>query len=122
MVIVNEGIISTASFCCQVAALVQNHKIANNSATTEAREKNKQSTYLESLEFSKNFDERLSKFENYQILLNNINHKFLVPTKLFIGWKSLIGQTDRMFQPNDVTITVTNYHYCYHFVTNDPYR
>jgi hypothetical protein len=55
--IVNEGK-SAASFCHQVAAalvpdmfcnfyLVAN-KIANNSATTEAREK---STYLESLEF-----------------------------------------------------------------------
>jgi len=53
-----EGI-SAASFCCQVAALVpdmfynfylvKNHKIANNSATTEAREKI--STCLESLEF-----------------------------------------------------------------------
>ena len=46
----NEGI-SAASFCHQMAALVpdifcnfyivKNHKIANNSATTEAREKNK---------------------------------------------------------------------------------
>jgi hypothetical protein len=54
----NEGI-SAVSFCRQVAALVtdifynfylvKNHKIANNSATTEAREKT--STYLESLEF-----------------------------------------------------------------------
>jgi len=44
----NEGK-SATSFCCQVAALVldmfcnfylvKNHKIANNSATTEAREK-----------------------------------------------------------------------------------
>jgi hypothetical protein len=50
---------SAASFCCQVAAfvpdmfcyfyLVKNHKIANKSATTEAREKI--STYLEFLEF-----------------------------------------------------------------------
>jgi hypothetical protein len=54
----NEGK-SAASFCHQVAALVpdmfcifylmKNHKIANNSANTEAREKI--STYLESLEF-----------------------------------------------------------------------
>jgi hypothetical protein len=50
IVVPNEGK-SAASFCCQVAALVpdmfcnfylvKNHKIANNSATTEAREKNK---------------------------------------------------------------------------------
>jgi hypothetical protein len=54
----NEGK-SAASLFGQVAAsvldmfsnvyLVKNHKIANNSATTEAREKT--STYLESLEF-----------------------------------------------------------------------
>jgi hypothetical protein len=53
-----EGI-SGACFCHQVAALVpdmfynfylvKNNKIANNSATIEAREKI--STYLESLEF-----------------------------------------------------------------------
>jgi hypothetical protein len=52
-----NGGISAASFCHQVAALVpdrfcsfylvKNHKIANNSATIEAREKI--STYLESL-------------------------------------------------------------------------
>jgi hypothetical protein len=50
---------SAASYCCQVAALVpdmfcyfcvvKNHKIVNNSATTEAREKIR--TYLESLDF-----------------------------------------------------------------------
>jgi hypothetical protein len=55
---------SAASLCLQVAALVpdmfsnfyvvKNHKIANNSATTEATEKI--STYLESLEFWKFFD------------------------------------------------------------------
>jgi hypothetical protein len=54
----NEGI-SAASFCRQVAPLVpdmfynfyvvKNHKMPNNSATTEATEKI--STYLESLEF-----------------------------------------------------------------------
>jgi hypothetical protein len=34
--------------------LVKNHKIADNSATTQAREK--MSTLLESLEFKKNFE------------------------------------------------------------------
>jgi hypothetical protein len=72
--LINEGI-SAASFCCPVAALVpdmscyfyvmKNHKIANNSTTTEAREKI--STYLKSLEFLKIFDVHLTKFE---ILLN----------------------------------------------------
>jgi hypothetical protein len=76
-----------------VAALVQdmfcnlylekNHKIANNSAATEAKEKI--STYLESLEFQKFFSVYFTKFENYQILLNKISHRFLVTTKLFSG-------------------------------------
>ncbi len=58
IVLFNEGK-SAASFCCQVAALVpdmfcnfysaKNHKIANNSATSEAREKIR--TYLEFIEF-----------------------------------------------------------------------
>ncbi len=47
--------------------LVKSHKIANISATTEVREK--LSTDLESLEFKNIFDECLTKFENYQILL-----------------------------------------------------
>jgi hypothetical protein len=58
--------------------LVKNHKIADNAATTEAREKI--STYLESVEFKKNFDPCLTKFENYQILPNHISHRFLVTT------------------------------------------
>jgi len=72
--------LSAASFCHQVAALVpdmfwnfylvKNNKIANNSAITQAREEI--STYLESLEFQKFFDVCLTKFENYQILLNKI--------------------------------------------------
>ncbi len=54
---INEGK-SAASFCCQVAALVpdmfynfyfvKNHKTANNSAMTKAKE-----TYLEFLELKK---------------------------------------------------------------------
>jgi hypothetical protein len=55
---------SAASFCHQVAAWVpdmfcnfyiaKNHQITKNSTTTKAREKI--STYLETLEFLKNFD------------------------------------------------------------------
>ncbi len=81
---------SAASFCHQVAALasdmlcdfylVKNHKIANNSATTEAREKI--STDLNTLEFEKFFDVCLTKIENNQILLNKISHRFLMTTKL----------------------------------------
>jgi hypothetical protein len=97
----NEGI-SAASFCHQRAALVpdmfcnfyfvKNYKIADNSATTEAREKIS-TDLLESLEFKKYFDVCLVKFENYQILLNKISLRFLVTTKLFSGRKSLIGST-----------------------------
>jgi hypothetical protein len=54
--------------------LVKNRKNGNNSATAEAREKI--STYLESLEFHNFFDVGL---------LNKINHRFLVTTKLFRG-------------------------------------
>ncbi len=88
----NEGI-SAASFCHQVAALVpdmfwnfylvKNNKIANNSAITQAREEI--STYLESLEFQKFFDVCLTKFENYQILLNKIRHRFLVTKSYLVG-------------------------------------
>jgi hypothetical protein len=48
--------------------LVKSHKIVNNSDTTEDRENIR--TYLESLKFYKLFNVCLTKFENYQILLN----------------------------------------------------
>ncbi len=67
--------------------LVKTHKIANNSATTEAREK---STDLESLEVQKYFDVRLTKFENHNILHNKISNIFLVTTKPLCGWKRII--------------------------------
>ncbi len=43
--------------------IVKSSKLANNSDTTEAREK--LSTDLESLEFEKCFDACLTKFENF---------------------------------------------------------
>jgi hypothetical protein len=82
---------SAASVLCQVAALVpgmfynfylvKNHKITNNSATTEPREKNK---HFFGILRIKN-DVCLTKFEIYQISLNKISHRFLVTTKLFSG-------------------------------------
>ncbi len=63
--------------------LVKNHKIANNSATTEAIEKIR--TYLDSLELLKSFDICLTKFEIYQVLHDKISHRFLVTNKLFRG-------------------------------------
>jgi hypothetical protein len=50
----------------------QNHKIANNSTTTEAREEI--STDLESSELEKNFDAYLNKSKKNQILNNKISH------------------------------------------------
>ncbi len=88
----NEGK-SAASFCRQVAVsvpdmfyyfyLVKNYNIANNSATTEAREKI--SAYSESLDFLEIYDVCLTKFENYQVLHNKISQRFLMTTKLYIG-------------------------------------
>jgi hypothetical protein len=80
---------SAASFCQQVAALVldmfcnfhllKNCKIANNSATPEAREKI--SPYLESFEFYlKNLMYIWLKLKTIKIC-----HKFLVTTKLLSG-------------------------------------
>jgi hypothetical protein len=57
-----------------------NYKIANNSATTEARENI--SSDLISLELNK---KHLAKFENHQILLNKISQRFQVTAKLFSG-------------------------------------
>jgi hypothetical protein len=92
--------ISAASFCRQVAALVpdmfsniclvKNHKIANNSETTENRDKistNLESSILRILEI---FYVCFTKFENYQILLHKISHQFQETNKLFSGRKSLI--------------------------------
>jgi hypothetical protein len=59
---------------------VESHKIANYSATTEAREK---SADLESVEFYKELNMCLTKFENNQVLLNKNSCRFLVTTKLF---------------------------------------
>jgi hypothetical protein len=88
-IVINEGK-SAAIFCHQVAAwvpdmfcnfyFVKSHKIADNSATTEAREKI--STDLESVEC---FDICLTKFENYEILLDKNSHRLLLTTKLFNG-------------------------------------
>ncbi len=44
---------------------------------------------LESLELKK-IDVGLAKFKNDKILLYEISHRFLLTTKLFIGWKILI--------------------------------
>jgi hypothetical protein len=68
--------------------VVKNYKIAKHSTTTKGREKI--SADLESLEF---FDIGFTKFKNNQILPNNISHRFLQTTKLFIWRKSLIALT-----------------------------
>ncbi len=62
---------------------VKNHKITNNSTNTEARENKHIFGIVQILE--KKFDVRLTKFENYQILLNKISHRLLVTTKQLSG-------------------------------------
>ncbi len=59
---------------------MQNHKIANNSTTTQARK----NTDLDSLEFLKYFDVCLAKFKNDPTLFNKIGCQFLGMNKLFI--------------------------------------
>jgi len=61
---------------------VKNHKIANNSALSEAGEKI--SKDLESLELKK-IDACFTSFKDTYILLNNITFRFLVTTKLCTG-------------------------------------
>jgi len=67
---------------------VKNHKIANNTTTSIAREKNKHR--FEILRILEIFDACLTKFKNNQILLNKISHRFLLTTKLYTGQKIII--------------------------------
>jgi hypothetical protein len=62
--------------------LVKNHKIANNSTTTKAREKIR--TDLESFELNF-FDVCLTKFKDDQILQNKNSHRFLLTTNKITG-------------------------------------
>ncbi len=48
---------------------------------------------LRLLEF---FDVCLTKFDNNQILLNKISHRFPLTTKLFAGWKILIAEGQKL--------------------------
>ena len=57
---------------------MKSHKIAKNAETTEAREKIR--TDLESVEFLQIFNMCLTKFENYQILMNEIRRRYLATT------------------------------------------
>jgi hypothetical protein len=65
--------------------LEKNHTIANNSAIFEAEVFLLLGTDLESLEFLNIFYACLTKFENYQILLDKISHIYILATKLFSG-------------------------------------
>jgi hypothetical protein len=56
--------------------LLKNHKIANNSTNAKSRVKIIKDS--ESLEFFKLFGGCSTKFKNNQILLNKMNHRFLV--------------------------------------------
>jgi hypothetical protein len=62
---------------------VKNHKIAKNSTTTKAREKNKHRfRILRILQF---FDACSTTFKNNQILLYKISRRFQLTTKLYTG-------------------------------------
>jgi hypothetical protein len=67
--------------------LVKNHKIAHNSTTTKAGEKNKYMFGI--LRILEMFGVCSTKFKNYEILLNEISHRYLETTKLFSGGKIL---------------------------------
>jgi hypothetical protein len=93
---------SAACFCQQVAAwvpdiicsfnLMKNHKIANNSAITYAREKI--NTYLESSEFLKIIDVCLAKLKkNIHILLNKISNRFLQQPSYLLCERSSFSKT-----------------------------
>jgi len=75
--------------------LLKIHNIADNSATTKAREK--LSTELESLEFKKILDVCLIKIENYKTLLNRMS--------CIGGCKSLISTGQ--FLSSQITVTST---------------
>ncbi len=61
--------------------VLDGHKIAHNTTTSKAREKNKHR--FEILIILENFDACLTKLKNNQILLTKISHRFQVTTKLF---------------------------------------
>jgi hypothetical protein len=89
--------------------IVKNHKIAKkNSATTKAREK-----ISTDFEFYKFFDVCLTKFENNQVLLYKISHRFQLTTKLLVGKRALslpsIGSTLEGYSINVLQIS---YVYC----------
>ncbi len=88
---------------------MKNHRIANNSTDAVAREKI--NTDLESFELSNFVDACLTKFENNQILLNKISHRFLLTTKLFSGLKSLIIKTEgeKFSYRNCLVLTLKNH-------------
>ncbi len=67
---------------------VKDFKIANNS--NNHYNERKISTYVESLELYKFFDTCFTRLKTNYLLLIKISHRFILTTKLFTGWKSLI--------------------------------
>jgi hypothetical protein len=57
---------------------MENHKTANNSATTKAQENI--CADKESQKIRKNFDACLTKFKNNHSLLNKVSHRLVVTT------------------------------------------
>jgi len=74
--------------------LVKNHKVALTQQPLRLKKKQPQ---IWNFRF---FGACLTKFNNNQILLNKIGYRFLLTTKFFSGWKSLIPCT-AIFQTRD---------------------
>jgi hypothetical protein len=63
---------------------LKNHKIADNSTTTKAKEKIVRIWNI--YNFRKESDEYLTEFKNNKFLLNKIGCQFLLTTKQLTGW------------------------------------
>jgi hypothetical protein len=92
--------------------LVKRYSIAYNSATTEVRVQ--LSTDL-NYQGENKIDECFTKFENYQILLNKISHRFLVTNSYLVGertslpWLLCVKYTNRsntVWVPSPVACTI----------------
>jgi hypothetical protein len=78
---------------------VKNHKSANDSATTEAREQI--SADLETSEFKEYFDEGLSKLKKY--LLHQICHRLQATNSCLLGETSALFTAPGLcFEPNSI--------------------
>ncbi len=74
---------SMVTQCVLLLLLSKNHKIAKNSTTTKAREKNKHRSGI--LRILQIFYACMTTFKNNQILLYKISCRFQLTAKLYTG-------------------------------------